>query len=158
MDSKDVNWIFYAIVVVAMIVGPLVERWMKRRREREAAGAPPEPEPQEQAPEPMLPYEDLVEQVFGGYIERRKKEFRERMQAEAVEEIVLEAEAPRPPAAVAKPKVEEPPKISVTLKAAPRPTLTLEERLFGGRRLSPAARLVLAAEILQRPRSLRRGR
>ncbi len=56
------------------------------------------------------------------------------------------ARAPRP--------IVAPPKRAAPTKRRPAPTL--EARLFRNRRLSTGARLVIASEILSRPKALRR--
>lgn len=167
-DLKGVfNLVIVVVVVAATLLGPIIERW--RRRQAELRGAPPPPPPEPEAePEskgPTLPYESVVEEIFGPYMARRRAAHAAREQEEAPEapeaavEVVEEAPAPPVPAAAAK-GVEGAAIRPVPAAAAPA-RVSLEERLFGARRLGDAARLILAAEILQPPRSLRgrsRGR
>jgi hypothetical protein len=197
-DFGDVlRLIVMVLVIAASVLGPLVERWRRkkeeerlRRKAEERGEAAPAPAPEPAAApapeqEPTLPYEDLVQEVFGPYIERRKKAAEEARQAaeeraaageiEGDEEharldreIRTLREARRPePDAVAVPAAEEPVASIAQLRAGagePVPTAaararrgpSLDERLFRNARLSPGAKLVLASEILGRPKSQRR--
>ncbi len=148
-----------ALVIVGTVLGPLVERWLRKKAEAkqgEAPAAPQEPE----ASEPTLPYENVAQQFFAPYIERRRREYQERMAREAApaEPAPVVEEEPTPPPAVPKrePVRPPPPAPSPPLPVAVRPSL--EERLFRGRRWGAAARLVVASEILRRPRFPRRPR
>jgi hypothetical protein len=170
------NYLLVAVLIVATLVGPLLQRWWRRRmKERGEKVEGPEPA------EPMLPYEDVVEQIFGPYMQRRKEEHEARkraaegavaeepvVQAEVVEEAPAPVPPPAPPRRPAPEPVirkievvEERPARLAALEAAPPvpelgpPRTSLEERLFANPRLTGAARLVLAAEILQPPRALR---
>jgi hypothetical protein len=183
------------LVVAASVLGPLVERWRQkkeeerlRRKAEERGEAPPPPEPEPAAApqeEPTLPYEDLVQEVFGPYIERRKKAAEEARKAaeekaaagaaeeEEEEEERLDREVRTlrepPPAAVpfeALPSAamsstltslppEASPAAALSPRAVPR-AVSLDERLFRNARLSAGAKLVLASEILGRPKSQRR--
>jgi hypothetical protein len=154
-DNKGlINLVIVAVVIVGSILMPLIERWRRRRLLEE--GKPPEgPEPKE----PKLPYEDLVDEIFGPYMERRRKKH---------EEEAAAAAPPPPPRRVPEPEpviriIEETPAPSrlEESKAPPaavmrvRSSPSLDERLFRNPRLSPAARLVLAAEIMRPPKALR---
>ena len=85
---------------------------------------------------------------------RRMAEARPRQEGRRSAEAVRVT--PRPPPA----RVDEPAARSRVTRRAPevkrRPSPSLESRLFQGRRLSPGARLVVASEILSRPKALRR--
>jgi hypothetical protein len=59
-----------------------------------------------------------------------------------------------PPAERAPVRADAPPKRAAPTKRRPPPTF--EARLFGNRRLSSGARLVIASEILSKPKALRR--
>lgn len=162
MEGGDLGQLIVAgIIIVATILGPLVERIMKKR----AARPPREARPARR--EPMLPYEDLVEDAFGPYIQRRKEAYEARQRELAAETVeILEEEdeeeeevepAPPPRRPVPEMRILEelparPARRLVAGPAAPRRGVSLEERIFRNRRLSPGAKLVLAREILDRPR------
>ncbi len=167
-EGNIFTYLLVAFMIVATLVGPLLQRWWRRRlQERGEQVEGPEPA------EPKLPYEDIVDQVFGPYMNRRRAAYEARRAAAAADEEEAEEEAPPPPAPEPVIRriqaVEEPPARPPALPAAAspsesdpaaeRPRLTLEDRLFANARLSAGAKLVLAAEILHPPRSLRgRGR
>lgn len=182
------------LVIAASVLGPVVERWRRKKEEerlrrkaeqRGEAPPPPAPEPAAApAEEPTLPYEDLVQEVFGPYIDRRKKaaeEARKAAQERAASgtaedeedeekldrEVRTLRETRRPePVAVAASAPEGPAPAIIPLQptvaeavpaAAPRARVpSLDERLFRNALLSPGAKLVLASEILGRPKSRRR--
>lgn len=160
LDRGLINLILLALVLLAGLVRWLLHRAREARGEK-VEGPPP--------PEPMLPYEDVVEDVFGPYIRRR------RQQAEAaggeepptpveVVEEVREAPptprppTPRPPAGAAPVELPAVPSLPA-LSAAPPPAEplrpTLEERLLDRPGWGTAARLVVAAEVLGSPRVFR---
>jgi len=171
-DSGWIQLIVMAVVLVASLLGPLVER--ARRRRMAARGEKPQgPEPEE----PKLPYEDMVDEVFGPYMERRRQAYEARRAAaaeaeaegEVAEEVEEEVEeSPRretrirrivvvPEERAAAPAVEEVPAEPIpAVIEAPAYRPSLDDRLFRNSRLSAGAKLVLAAEILGRPRSVRR--
>ena len=184
MDSKDFKGLFNLILVIlfiaATLLGPLIERWRKRKEaeKRRLEGKPegelePPPGPAYDEGRPRLPYENVLEEVFGPYIERRRRAAQEAGQAppEVVEtpevdpdeEIrrmrVARRPAPEPEAVAPEPE-EEPVQhlaeggpAEMAHRARPR---TLDEILFRNPRLSPGAKLLLASEILGKPRSARR--
>jgi len=164
------NLIIVVVVVAATLLGPMIERWRRRQAEqvREKSGEPPPPPGPEPGPEPgsggpTLPYETVIEEVFGPYMARRRAAHAARLAEargegeEAPEEVAAaEEEAPAPPVPPDAVKGGEGlGVIHAAPAAAVPPRLSLEERLFGDRRLGDAAKLVIAAEILQPPRSLR---
>lgn len=63
---------------------------------------------------------------------------------------------PRPPPSRPAPRVPRTSRAPALQEVRRAPSL--EDRLFRNRRLTPAARLVVASEILARPKALRRGR
>jgi hypothetical protein len=164
------------------VLGPVVERWRRKKEEElarrraeergDAAAPPVEVEPETPTNSP-LPYEDLVQEVFGPYIERKKREHAEAQQRAAVEvEEVDEEEAidrhvrsireTKAPEAVAYGQL---PDEAVSAAAAPqdastvpvvtssaRRVRTLDERLFANPRFTAGAKLLLASEILGRPK------
>ncbi|HVR87125.1 MAG TPA: hypothetical protein VMU54_22560 [Planctomycetota bacterium] len=167
--------VFWVIAIGSILLRP----YFKRRRQRgeaekgnPASAAPPASaeEPQDEGG-PSLPYEDLVEEVFGPYIARRKEQARPRPSSAALRAGVRNpaarpsAEAEPPEAGDAKPvagarsqtaRAPEPPVGRESAPSEPpvRPR-SIDQRLFGRRQLSPAARLIIAAEILRPPRVLR---
>lgn len=169
-----INLIIAVLVLGGMLLGPLLERRRRRaeeQRRRAAAEAEEEAEPAP-AGEPKLPFEDLIDEVFGPYLERRRRQVVVVEEAPAAEEEappeevrVVEEEKPAEPLAPAAPA---PPRWEPTA-AGPLGTLaaaapvetgrrrSIEERLFRNPRLSPGAKLLLAAEILKPPRLLRGG-
>lgn len=155
-DFKGIlNLIIIVVVAAGSLLGPLLERWRKKRAEQKEAEQAPTADPEPEGAQ--LPYEHLVDEVFGPYMQRRRQAFAERQAAEAEEEEAEAEEAPEPPAPVPMAPEEAPRilKIDASVEAAPRHR-TLEQRLFGGRNLGPAAKWILAAEILQPPKYLRR--
>jgi hypothetical protein len=156
-----------AVILVASLLGPLIERARRRRLKERGEAPPPGPEPEE----PKLPYEDLVDQVFGPYMERRRQVYEARRaaaaEAQAEGEVAEEVEEEVEPEPEAAPAPPPPPRPVVSAleeaRAVPLPVVgppprgpSIDERLFRNPRLSPGAKLVLAAEILGRPRALRR--
>ena len=182
------NLILLIVFVAASVLGPVVERWRKRkekeRRAQQASPAAPEAEPEadvEPSPPasggPRLPYEDVLHELFGPYIERRKREAEEAQrreeaeaqaeaEAEEVEEVEVVEEPPARPPALANASTPQAPAfqhVEVTVPRLPTATAghralhrTLDEIVFRNPRLSPGAKLVLASEILGKPRALRR--
>ena len=172
------NIVLLILFVAGSLLGPLVERWRRKkeaerrklegREETEAeAEPPPAPPPPHDGPDrPRLPYEEVLEDVFGSYIERRRREAEAKRLAEeaatAVQEApAVEEEAPPPPPPPeperrALVSMEE---IRATASAEPAPPRrgrSLDDLLFRNPRLTPGARLLVAAEILGTPRSRRR--
>jgi hypothetical protein len=170
--------VFWVLVVAGALLKPILKRRKERSEaEKRSAADPARPESAE-VPEddggPSLPYESLVEEVFGPYIARRRESAQPRPKAPAT------ARAPLPPPTRA--TAGEPPKPVVSKLAAPPPSpatptqdspagresaesetpsprRSVEQHLFGRRRLSSSAKLIIAAEILRPPRVLReRGR
>ncbi len=155
-DLKGIlNLIILVVVAAGSLLGPLLERWRKKREAQKGIeAAPPAAEPEPAVEEAKLPYEHLVDEVFGPYMQRRRQAFAERQAAAArVEEPEPEPEPPAPAALVPEEPVHV---LKIEAPPAPPPPRTLEQRLFGGRALTPAARWVLSAEILQPPKALRR--
>lgn len=189
MDSKDVkgiaNLILVILFIAAAVLGPLIEKWRKKKEaeRRRLEGKPegelePPPGPVYDEGRPRLPYENVLEEVFGPYIERRRRAAHEASQAppapeveddapevESDDEIRRMREARRPveePVAPAPP--EEAPQTLVArdearaAQASPsaRPRRSLDDLVFRNPRLSPGAKLLLASEILGKPRAARR--
>jgi hypothetical protein len=170
LDRGDFKLIVYGAVLL-LFLGVNVVRWIANRRAQargEKPGGPPPEEPASGEPPsegPKLPYEDLVDQVFGPYIRQRRREHEEakvRERAEAVEVIeVVEEPAPPPPRPkpppAAPPREEKPaPPVAVAAPPVPAPVrLSLDERIFRNPRWSAAAKLVVAGEILARPKTFR---
>ena len=170
-DFKGVFTLVIIVVVIASkVLGPMLERRRKAQQERQSRPSHPEPEAETETEtdEPMLPYEKLVEEVFGPHIQRRRDAYARRAEerAEKPQTTVRRAVPPPPPrpASPARTATVEGTKAAATSAAQAaalrprRPALSLEERLFSNRRLSGAAKLVVAAEIFQPPRFLRRVR
>jgi hypothetical protein len=176
MKDNSSGWIIFLLIIAGSIIKPLIERRKKAYEERQrlqrGTRPPPRPEPEkadeEEAAGPRLPYEDLVEEVFGPHMERRRQAAKARRPlpqaappapALVVTEALPEPAAPAPPAA-SPPPVETragetvpPPKPPGSEKPFDR--VPIEERIFRRPGLSPLAKLVLAAEILQPPRVYR---
>lgn len=180
----------FLIVVLGSIFGPMIERYARKKREEAAArraqetGRPSEPV-EEEAPdfEPAkLPYEELAEEVFGGYIEQRKREHEERkalQEAEAradddiiIREVIEEAPEPapayRPRVRERRPEpavrvVEVIPKPSKPIAAPTLPPVAgvaethapLDVRIFKGRLLHPALQAIVYAEVFGPSRAAR---
>ena len=142
---------------------------MDKKEEQEEEQKAPAPRQKEEAPakqETKLPYESLVDEMFGPYIQARKRRFEARKNPEPVVRIIRETPDPEPDVMI----IEEPAAPAV-IEAAPvesvepsqkvfqspsqRRKRSLDEIIFRNPRLSPGARLVLASEILNRPLALR---
>ncbi len=150
------------IVILFLLVG--LVQWIQHRRAlargEKVEGPPPE--------EPKLPYEDVVDEVFGPYMRRRRQKHEEaRAREEGAPVQVVGEPRPRPPMAVPKPPPAPPPGPAAEpaphsvspAEAPPLPArLSLEDRLFRNPSLGAGAKLVVAAEILGRPKALRRPR
>lgn len=183
---KLVIWI---VIIAASVLGPMVERWRRKkeeervRRQAEERGNAAAPPPVEVEPETPtrsgLPYEDLVQEVFGPYIERKRREHAEAQQralqepeveevdeeeeidrhvrsirpANAVEHVAYDDLPEAPPSAPSAPQDDS--TIPVVTSSARR-VRTLDERLFSNPRFTAGAKLLLASEILGKPKSRRR--
>lgn len=184
------NLVLLIVFVAATVLGPLVERWRKRKEMERRAQRPPAASSQAEAaaeepaspkPEAKLPYEEVLHELFGPYMERRKREAEEarrraEAEAEAEEEAAAEAievveETPPPvPAESSGPRfvhaeTSAPAFVHVETTVPRLPTAvagnrgvqrTLDEIVFRNPRLTPGAKLLLASEILGKPRALRR--
>ena len=168
------NIVLLILFVAGSLLGPLVERWRRKKEaeRRRLEGAPeeepppPPPPPHDGPDRPRLPYEEVLEEVFGPMIDRRRREAeaaRQAAEAEpAIEEAPVEEEAPPPPPAP--PEPAHTPLVSLEeLRAAPaieaprpRRGRSLEELVFRNARFTPGAKLLVASEILGKPRGLRR--
>lgn len=161
MDKGLLNLIILILVIGGAILKPWIER-RKKRLEEERTGRPaPAQAPTGDEPDdgPKLPYEDLVDEVFGPYMERRRE--KARPPAPPPEPVAAAVEPPKEPAApqhsferqTEATRARFAPS-SVETAAVDRP---VEERIFGNLRLSPTAKLILAADILQPRRPGGRG-
>ncbi len=145
------------IVILIGVVG--LVRWLLHRRAQAQGQRPAGPPPEE----PKLPLEDMVDRVFGPYMERRRRQYQEARGREDEDvEIIEVIEEPEPPPRRPAPKPTPAPpalvpvaRVSRELPAAPAP-VSLEDQLFRNPRWGTGARLVVAAEILGRPKFLRR--
>ena len=163
---------FRLIVLVLVIGGAILKPWLARRKkkleEQQRKGparleSEVEPPREEQDDGPKLPYEDLVDEVFGSYMERRREVQRPKPAPRRVVVTPAEVSAPAPPRpalrAPAVPPEARPTEVRARLESSPTETAverrTIEQILFENRSLSGAAKLILAAEILQPPRVLR---
>lgn len=165
LDKGDFKLLVYGAVLI-LFLGVNLIRWIANRARGGKPGEPPPPEPEAQEPPsggPQLPYEDLVDQVFGPYIRQRRREHEQakkaQERAEAVEVIEVIEEAPPPPPAAPPEEAKPAPPIAVAVAAPPVPApvrLSLDERIFRNPRWGAAAKLVVAGEILRRPRFPRR--
>jgi hypothetical protein len=141
VEAKGADLVFLVIIAVGTFVLPAVQRWLKQRQAG-AAGSPRE--------EDDVPYLDLTddEPEAPGIPMRRWPE----------RAAVRETETPAVPA----PREEAPVEVKPLRPAAPpvqrRPGSSLEERVFGNRRWSAGAKLLLSREILERPKGFRRAR
>jgi hypothetical protein len=168
LDSGTVNFVIFLLIVVATVGQLLVKKFKKTKQARERGVAEPPPPAEEAEEEPKLPYEDLVDQLFGPYVERRKREFAAKQAAaKRARAPVAGPRAPGPPAAAAprpaparpagEPEVKATPVAPPVLLALPAAHHhSLDARLFRNRGLSQGAKLVLASEILGRPKYFRR--
>jgi type IV secretory pathway VirB10-like protein len=185
MDAKDFKGFFNLVLVIlfiaATLLGPLIERWRKKKEaeRRRLEGRPeaelePPPAPAHDEGRPRLPYENVLEEVFGPYIERRRRAAQEASQAPPEEVVeapevdpdeeirrIREARRPAPePVAAAAREPEAP--VQRLAEGAPAEVAhrkrdrSLDEIVFRNPRLSPGAKLLLASEILGNPRA-RRG-
>lgn len=187
------NLVLLIVFVAASVLGPVIDRWRKRKELERRAQQPPPATPEGEAEieaevgeapppakGPSLPYEEVLHELFGPYMERRKREAEEARRraeaeaAEAEEEVEVVQETPRPEP-VAAPSAGF---VHADTSAPPAPTFvhaetgaprlptpaagrrgvhrTLDEIVFLNPRLTPGAKLLLASEILGRPRGLRR--
>src|SRR5688572_22378276 len=92
MDSKDfkgiANLILVILFIAAAVLGPLIDKWRQKKEaeKRRLEGKPegelePPPGPAYDEDRPRLPYENVLEEVFGPYIERRRRAAQEARQA-----------------------------------------------------------------------------
>lgn len=178
MDTSDFKGLFNLVVLILFVagavLGPLVERW-RRKKEAERRGTdvepPPAPAPARDQDRPQLPYENVLEEVFGPYIERRRQAAEEARRAaedeppgeeevDEDEEIRKLRVAKRPAEPAVAPEPEAPVQRLAEAAGAEvahrKRARSLDEILFRNSRLSPGAKLVLAGEILGKPRARRR--
>ena len=158
----------YIVIIAAAVIYQLVRKMLGGEQE-DPQNAPP-PSQREEAPakeEAKLPYEDLVDQMFGPYIEDRKRKYEARQKKAPKPVLRIIEESPAPELKI----IEETPAPAAALEAAPGEIAepppeawhpvskerkrSLDEIIFRNPRLSPGARLVLATEILNRPHALR---
>ncbi len=168
VDERLINLILQVGVVVFVLAVAMV-RWVLHRRALERGEKVEGPPP----PEPRLPYEDVVDEVFGPYIRRRRRQHEERTSSGAgpleveVIEVIDEPEPAPPPVPVERPTPPPPPPAPV-VKPPPAPVVqpvaaavqepgrpSLEEALLRNPRWGFGARLVVAGEILGPPKALR---
>ncbi len=172
LAGLDVSTIIWLVLIAGGIIVSAIQQSRQRRAQEQ--GKPPPKKPKE---EPKLPFEAVVDEVFGPYMDRRRKAHAaKRAKPIPLVEIVDEPPPPKrkpeiriieevpPPEAPAHGGAEEEPgpiemgALSAASTVSVRPRLSLEKRLFANPRFSPAAKMVVAREILERPRFLRRGR
>jgi hypothetical protein len=172
LAGLDVSTIIWLVLIAGGIIVSAIQQSRQRRAQEQ--GKPPPKKPKE---EPRLPFEAVVDEVFGPYMDRRRKAHAaKRAKPVPLVEIVDAPPPPKPkpeiriieevapPEAPSHEGAEEGPEpIEVEVLHAPpvvtvRPRLSLEDRLFSNPRFSPAAKMVVAREILEPPRFLRRGR
>jgi hypothetical protein len=142
-EGRGINLVVMLIIALATFLIPVVQRWLRQRAER--GGAAP------------WKGED-VEDAFDPYPELRSDE-PETREEEAphslVEEDVEESEPAKPPSREAKtPDVE--PLLKPAGPTTRRLDHSLEVRVFAHRRWSPGAKLIIAKELLERPKCFRR--
>ena len=138
-EGRETNLVVMVIIALATFLIPVVQRWLRHLAER---GRAPVGEGADAA-EPPDPYADL----------------------RSDEPEVREEESPRsrveePEPAKAPSEREKPPDVEPLLQPAGtprRPGYLLEERLFAHRRWSPGAKLIIAKELLERPKCFRRA-
>jgi len=140
VEAKGPDLVFLVIIAVATFLLPAVQRWLRRGPAR--SGTPTGAG--EESDEDDIPEVEWRSEVRVA----RESPFRRRPGGERVEE-----EAVAPVAAAETPVAGKPSAPPVL----PRPRLSLEERLFHNRRWSTGAKLMLAKEILDRPRVLRKS-
>lgn len=136
-EGRGTNLVVMVIVALATFVIPAVQRWLQRRAERGGAA----PDSSELYPE----------------FQSDEDESREEQGLPPLVEVDLrepETLAKAPSRRAASPDRE--PLIQPVGPVPRRPRHALEERLFAGRRRSLGARLILAKEILDRPKWWRR--
>lgn len=87
---EDLKGVFGLVVLLIAILGPIVEKWAKKKkaeedaRRRGVAPAVPESEVEEETPKPeeargpYLPYEEVAEEFFGEFIKRKKEQHEQR--------------------------------------------------------------------------------
>lgn len=138
-EGKGQNLVVLVIIAVATFLLPIVQRWLKQRAER-AGTRPPETEGE---PEGFDPFRDL----------RR----RESLPPPWLEEEVPEEPEPAKPLPKAAIPAEVKPLLQPSVPLPSAKVSSLEERLFANRRWSPGAKLIIARELLERPRCFRRS-
>jgi hypothetical protein len=169
-DKGSLKTIVFIIILVVSLGQMLLKKLRARKQPEEGMG----PSTEAPADEPKLPYEDLAEQVLGPYMERRRKEYEARRRlTHPTESPAEESPPPEPTAPPRRPPAPRPhslekreagkqePKPAVLSSSEVSPATpaasenSLEARLFGNRVLGSSAKLILASEIMRRPRFLR---
>lgn len=152
------------VIIVVAVVYNLgrkllgLDKEQEQKKQKAPANQQKQAAPAQQ--ETKLPYEDLVDGMLGPYIAARKRKHEARknpvpvagkvQKSSAPESDVVSIKEPAPPAVI-----EAVPVKSDELSLSKRRKRTLDEIIFQNPRFSPGARLVLASEILNRPRALR---
>ena len=159
MEGEGASWIKLAVPIAVMILWGIVSAIGKKNKAQRLQ------RPQPPVREAKLPGEGMVDSVFGPYIQRRREEYEARRQVVVIdedEEDDVEYEEERTPVPEIRIVEERPvrpselPPSAVAAAPSEKRRWSLEELIFANRNLSTGAKLVLANEILQRPRSLRR--
>jgi hypothetical protein len=143
-EGKGQNLVVLIIIAVTTFLLPIIQRWLRLRAER--AGT--RPRELEGEPEGFDPFREPRPD---------EPEARGSQPATSLEEAI----ADKLEAAKLVPKDSTPAEVKPLLPPrAPlpnSPVSSLEERLFANRRWSAGARLILAREVLARPRCFRRS-
>ena len=165
----DIGGLAYLVIVVVAVVYQLIRKLIGSNKEdQQKTTLRQQKEETPATEEAKLPYEDLVDEMFGPYIQDRKRKYEARRKPKPepvlriieetptpVPELKIIEESPAPEDFETEPEesVEAPPRVYGSPSHGRK--RTLDEIIFRNPRLSPGARLVLASEILSRPRSLR---
>ncbi len=137
-EGRGPNLVILIIIGLATFLLPIVQRWLKQRAER--SGGPPREESDPQ---------DVFDPFQG--LRREESEETEPLEDEEVLEVPKRTEVHSPAA-----PAEVKPLLLPAASVPARPRDVLETRLFGSRRWSSGAKLVIAKELLGKPGCFRR--
>jgi hypothetical protein len=166
VDRALFKLIFFLVLIIAWAIHkawiePRKKRYEEERR-RNRTSPPPEAEEEEPGDGLKLPYEDLVDEVFGPYMKRRREAARPKPPPPAAAPPAPAPQAAPPPEPAPAPAQAPPPVETHAGPAFPPGAVggpaggrSIDERLFRNPSFSAAAKLVIAAEILRPPRFLR---
>jgi len=145
-EGRGQNLVVLIIMGLATILIPIVQRWLRQRAA--GAGAPPRETDGDQ--DVFVPDRDLPSDEPEA-LQNPPQRWLD------ANEVVEEPEPAKPPPPAAAAPADVKPLLQPAESIPARPGDLLERRLFSNRRWSSRAKLMIAKELLERPRCSRRS-